>query len=412
MGCCRHATPDYEKQPWQSDAAGKAEYGLRLSQDALASFRACGERIMWRISTKKTTNFVFGTAAFWIVLCLGSQLHAQCGPGGSVGISSSTGLLSALNTVNTGFMTQTNAFVVVQSSSDRDQLVGGVWARAIGGELKVDSAGPVTFTAPAGTFPCSSRGELKYTGAQFGLDLGKLSLGGGAANFYFGLTGGSVQADGGEIGGPATVELNVPFGGVYIALISGGFFADVLARVDFYDVRASQFQVGLDNQGFRGQAFTVSGSAGYHHSFGSWFIEPSMALIAGRLKMDPLSVPGNAAFAVPAGSMVFRDINTLLGRAGVRIGTTIKGDNYVLQPFVGASFWREFADDAELSFVSGGVTMFSLMTSRVESYTQYIAGISGQLPGSGWAGYARLDFRQGEDIEAWGVNAGLRYQFK
>ena len=30
---------------------------------------------------------------------------------------------------------------------------------------------------------------------------------------------------------------------------------------------------------------------------------------------------------------------------------------------------------------------------------------------TGWLGYARVDYRTGEDIEGWSVNAGLRYQF-
>ena len=309
-------------------------------------------------------------------------------------------------------MTQTNAFVVVQSGDARESFAGGAWARGIGGEVTLDSRGAVAFTGVPGTFPCSSSGRLEYTGFQTGLDIGKLNMGGGQTNMYFGLTGGTVQANGREIGGPASTEINVPFGGAYVTLISGGFFADVLARWDFYDMHVSQSQVGLNNQPFHGTAFTASGSAGYHHSFGAWFLEPSAALIVGRLNVDPLPVAGNPANFVPAGSMAFRDIDTFLGRAGLRIGTSFTGDSYIVQPFIGANLWREFADDAEVSFGPPGGTVFHLTTGRVGTYTQYFAGVSGQIPSSGWAGYARVDYRQGEDLEAWGVNAGLRYQFK
>src|SRR6266852_7735368 len=38
-------------------------------------------------------------------------------------------------------------------------------------------------------------------------------------------------------------------------------------------------------------------------------------------------------------------------------------------------------------------------------------GVSASVPGTGWLGYARVDYRNGENIEALSVNGGLRYQF-
>jgi opacity protein-like surface antigen len=33
------------------------------------------------------------------------------------------------------------------------------------------------------------------------------------------------------------------------------------------------------------------------------------------------------------------------------------------------------------------------------------------VPGLGWLGYARVDYRNGENVEALSVNGGIRYQF-
>src|ERR1700674_6112571 len=67
-------------------------------------------------------------AAFMVVCFAGTAANAQCGPAGSVGISSATALLTTLNSVNTAFLTQTSSFVAGQGSSQPNQLGGGVWA--------------------------------------------------------------------------------------------------------------------------------------------------------------------------------------------------------------------------------------------------------------------------------------------
>jgi hypothetical protein len=37
--------------------------------------------------------------------------------------------------------------------------------------------------------------------------------------------------------------------------------------------------------------------------------------------------------------------------------------------------------------------------------------MAGQLLNTGWLGYARVDFRTGDNIEGVSVNGGIRYQF-
>ena len=45
------------------------------------------------------------------------------------------------------------------------------------------------------------------------------------------------------------------------------------------------------------------------------------------------------------------------------------------------------------------------------TYGQFGLGTAAVLGNTGWLGYARVDYRTGENIEGWNVNAGLRYQF-
>ena len=45
------------------------------------------------------------------------------------------------------------------------------------------------------------------------------------------------------------------------------------------------------------------------------------------------------------------------------------------------------------------------------TYGQFGLGIAGQIIDTGWQGYARVDYRTGEDIEGISGNLGLRYHF-
>jgi outer membrane autotransporter protein len=353
-----------------------------------------------------------GLAAFLFVCFAGTAANAQCGPAGSVGISSATALLTTLNSVNTAFLTQTSSFVAGQGSSQPNQLGGGVWARGVGGSVTVDGPGTVTFaSAPAAPTTCNSRFTETFGGGQVGVDVVRLNLNGTGTNVHLGVTGGYFDGSGHEVGGPATGAFQVPFIGVYAAMIRGGFFADILGRWDFYDARVSQFQVGLADQGFRGHASSVTGSVGYNFNFGTWFIEPSAGLIWARSSFDTIPVAGNPVFNVPAGSLLVGDIDSVLGRAGVRIGTSFVAGSVTFQPFVAASAWHEFASDASLSFVSGGAQVFNLVAGRVGTYGQYSLGSAFQISNSGWAGYIRGDYRRGDRLEGASGSVGLRYQF-
>lgn len=355
-------------------------------------------------------KLALGTAALVAVLFTGTQARAQCTTGGFVGLSSVTTFVSILNTIDTAFLTQTNAFVVSQSGARPNEVGGGVWGRAVGGQVTVDAA--ATVTTGGGTFPCGSRSRLNYEGFQVGGDIAQFNIDRSGGNVHFGVTGGSIHGTGGEVGGLARGEADVPFFGVYGAFNSHGFFADVLARWTFLDQNITQPQAGLSNQKADGREFAVSASAGYHHSFGSWFVEPSVAIVAGSLAVDNVTVPGNGATPIPAGTMFVQDIDTLLTRFGVRVGTTYKSGGIVLQPFLAANVWNESAGNAHLRFDNtAGVTQFNLTAARVGTYGQYVAGLGAQVPNSNWSAYGRVDYRQGENIEAWGVNAGLRYNF-
>ena len=103
----------------------------------------------------------------------------------------------------------------------------------------------------------------------------------------------------------------------------------------------------LANQRLDGKGFSLSSSAGYRIDLGNnWFVEPSAGIIYSNVKVDTLNMPGgfgngNNPFFLPPGTVQFDNIESILGRFGVRVGTSVKAGDLNLQPFASASVWHE-----------------------------------------------------------------------
>jgi hypothetical protein len=111
------------------------------------------------------------------------------------------------------------------------------------------------------------------------------------------------------------------------------------------------------------------------------------------------------------GSVRIDDIESILGRVSVRIGTTVVVGDVAVQPFVTGSVFHEFAGDVTATAVrtEGGVLTTS--TSRFGTYSQIGVGAATVFGDSGWLGFFRADYKTGENVEGDGVNGGLRYHW-
>jgi opacity protein-like surface antigen len=355
----------------------------------------------------------------------------------------SSAMASSLSTANSALQSQSGAFVS-NPASPPDSTGGGVWIRQIGGYANVNNTGTTTASvasaSPAFPFNANTNGScqdtlhLGYSGFQTGVDIARLNVNGW--NFNTGAMAGFIETNASTTGPNNSSgfagNFQSPFFGLYANVSRGGFFAEGSARWDFSQNHVSDSAVNIINQAFNSRAVSLSGSAGYHHDLGnSWFIEPAAGIAYSRLSIDPLSTVGtnrdtNFAFAIPtftapAGSFVFDDITSVLGRAGVRVGTTVNAGNVVLHPFVAASVWHEFdgSGTVKLQPCKGCYIAFehlanisaSTATPGLGTYGQYSLGVTGEVSDTGWLGYGRLDFREGKNIDGIGFNAGLRYQF-
>jgi hypothetical protein len=203
----------------------------------------------------------------------------------------------------------------------------------------------------------------------------------------------------------------------------GGLLIDGQVRWTFFQNDVSDSNHGMSVQRFDARSVSVTGNIGYNHNLGNqWFVEPSAGFIWSRTQVDTMNVPGTLVYGfggVPPWTLAVNDIDSMLGRLSVRVGTTVAYDNVVLQPFASASVFHEFqgrvtstlTSDFAAIGMSAPTLSSTVSVSSPGTYGQFGLGVAAQVLNSGWVSYLRGDYRTGENIEGWSVNGGLRYQF-
>jgi opacity protein-like surface antigen len=187
--------------------------------------------------------------------------------------------------------------------------------------------------------------------------------------------------------------------------------------------------IGLFRQQVGANGYSISTSAGYNFALGNnWFIEPSAGFIYSHTNVDTFNASGGAITQGIVTAFSTAPIESEIGRLSLRVGTTVQRGNIIWQPFASASVFHEFASNITTSGVTlpgalGAVVVppvFGLVpvtvtgtnsTSRVGTYGQYSLGLAAQVANTGWLGFVRVDYKNGDNIEGWTGNAGIRYQF-
>ena len=280
---------------------------------------------------------------------------------------------------------------------------------------------------------CNSSFKQNFGGVQFGTDISRLNIGGwnihlGTTAGYLGTTGDIKEgAAPNPPGGPFNTQTQAPFVGTYAAATYGGFFIDALLRYNFYETSLDSPSINLFHQKIDAHGISIGGSAGYHWVVpnSNWFIEPSAGIVWSRVKVDPLQLVGAPVILGRGpfpGSAQISDIINTVGRAGVRVGTSFDYGNMILQPFASVNVYHDFSGDWSANYSScpqcffvGGPLPAQLTASingtGVGTYGTYSLGVAGQIKNTGWLGYLRVDYTNGNNLEGWTGSGGIRYQF-
>jgi opacity protein-like surface antigen len=343
--------------------------------------------------------------------------------------AASAAISAAIGNVSTAFLTQQgSAFVSAPADPAPDQPGGGVWARGVGGQANISSTSNSVGVSTQGgatintaTTNCNNQQRQTFAGAQVGTDIARLNYAGW--NLHLGTTAGYLSSRTTDNAGFGN-DFEVPFWGTYFVATKGRFFADVMVRQEFYNINLNNPGLAFTNQPVGAHGWSISASTGYNFDLGQgWFIEPSAGFIYSRTSVDSFTAPGvgGANFTGITGVVQTNDVTSQIGRASVRVGKAIATPTVVWQPFASASVFHEFAGDVRSNYTSlnavlnPGAVPFTFnqatTTSRVGTYGQYSLGLAGQIVNTGWLGFVRVDYRNGEHIDGWTGNAGIRYQF-
>jgi hypothetical protein len=331
------------------------------------------------------------------------NLGAAAAPGASV--------MAALSAIDTSFHQSTAPFVASPQSQDPDKWTGGVWSRATTGQTTTKLTASESF----GGTSAPLRVKTNFDAYEVGVDTGMLNFGGGGWNGHFGIMAGAVMATANETlsGSGTSVKFDVPFAGIYGVVTHGPFFMDLEARHDWVDTHVTNVTANLNNTQLKGHGDSVSGSAGYHFDLvNNWFIEPAAGFGLTQTQFDTLATNvGQSAQGIAAGTISFDSIFSMLVHGGARVGTSfVVADTLALQPFGTLSVWRELGGQSSATFANGGVSD-PLSLSRVGTFYQAGLGVSAQLLNTGFIGFARGDFRWGDNLNGTSIVGGLRYSF-
>jgi opacity protein-like surface antigen len=363
-----------------------------------------------------------------------SAAYAQC-------FGSLNSITSAVGTVNTAFLPTGSAFLSPAPSSAPDQQGGGVWTRAVGGSVNTEANTSfnlsLTPALPNGaSFPialtqsCRATTQQSFAGFEAGHDIAFLNTNNSDMNWHFGVMAGYVGVN---INSPSQ-DINIPgqsgnvyapSAGLYTAFSKGNFSADAQARL--YNLQADSLGQRLDARGY-----SLMGNLGYRFDLpGNWALEPSIGGIFSRTSIDPLTIAGvpfpvtPTEFGALSGTLQFQDVESALGRASVQLGTSLPlaGGLIIAYPFATASVFHEFEGNVTASIAAIGTVPTpagalqsqgggTLTASSIGTFGQFGVGSAFQLADTGWLGFARVDYRTGDNIQGYTIIGGLRYQLE
>jgi outer membrane autotransporter protein len=376
---------------------------------------------------------LLGSSAALAQNCSGAFQIGQANvlPAVSAAISGSSAVSAAVSAANTAFLTQSTAFVSAPANPKPESEGAGIWIRGVGGELTLNSNTQVNASSPLNPTPtsgaCNTQFHQTFGGFQLGRDWAKLNVAGW--NLTLGTTAGFLQTNGNIVGGNISglggdfnSTTQAPFVGMYGVATKGNFFIDGLVRADYFETNLNSPTANFFNQKTDAHGFTVAASAGYNWKVpnSNWFIEPSAGFVWSREKIDGLNVRSPIDVGSPflfSGTVQVNDLESIIGRVGVRVGTTLETSNIVYSPFAAVSVWHDFAGDVQANwstcpgcFLDTSIKA-SMTSNNIGTFGQYSVGVSGQLKNSGWLGFARVDYREGSEMHGLSGTGGLRYQF-
>lgn len=276
------------------------------------------------------------------------------------------------------------------TADDAPRTGSALWGQTYGQWSRYDNSLAVN------NFGQSSTVRLDYTQDAFGGQLG-YDLGGRSG---FGLTAGygdhslRFEATGDRFNYKAA---NV---GAYARLNAGVVFVNAVVRYEHYWIDMNSRSAGF-RRDLEGDSYGAMAQAGLRFGSGGFFIEPAVSIEYVRTDLGSVAVPG--------GSFDFDTADGLRGKAGARIGTTIRDGASRIQLYAGANVVHDFKDDDHVAFASAGQSL-DLVGTRIGTYGEGRLGLSAAV-GARTSGFIEANGRIADGYRGAGGRAGISIRF-
>ncbi|MEO0463441.1 MAG: autotransporter outer membrane beta-barrel domain-containing protein [Pseudomonadota bacterium] len=273
---------------------------------------------------------------------------------------------------------------------------GGVrgWLSAYGSQIERDGSAAVNLGGATTGFDLGY--EQSFIGMLAGVDFGSETL-------RYGMTGGYLRSDVELAGTPNTIDYDVLTVGAYVALDTGPFFANALAKYDLIsgdlDSTTGGFSADVNGSAY-GVTANVGGLLGDRAGF---FVEPSAEISYNIADLDPITAA--------QGDFAFDEGQSLLGKVGARAGKGFEiGGMTPASVFVGARYVHEFEGEDGVVFSSGtqGVGFGNV---AVDDYGEFSGGISIGGRKDRVSGTLTGQYMTGEDLDGYGASLNIRVRF-
>jgi len=286
----------------------------------------------------------------------------------------------------------------------------GFWMKAVGASTSRDfskrSSPPVDMLGP--TYTYKGGVDQDIYGFLGGVDFGNQGVSASGTNeaWLFGIMGGYVGSDLSYDKSSTDVDYSAGSIGAYATYLNGGWFVDAVIKADLGNMDYSS-NLGGGFSDSTSSDFTSIGAVldtGYRFDGGSGvFFEPKATLSYVSTDIDNMNVLGTR--------VKFDDGDSLMGRLGGRIGTSMDGAASITELYLEANAWNEFEGDYKASLLSNG---FSVPVGYDTGglYGEVAGGVNIFGTAEGWNGFAKAAVQFGEDdFIGYSGNLGFRYGF-
>jgi|GEM_PF-1386064 len=269
---------------------------------------------------------------------------------------------------------------------------GQVWAQGFGGEESLDGRNNLSGTG----------GDLSLDvtahGFQIGADIEQAFAGGQAT------IGGVIGAGRTKLtfdGNGDRSEFESTSVGVYGQWTQGPLTIGGLVKGEFHDLTYDWASADLSDEADGETWGAMLNVSARLPLAGAWFAEPDAGVTWNTTDLDGISDA--------AGTVTFGDTESLIGRFGLRAGSTIRtASGAVVQPYAGLHVNREFDGDNR-SILTLGAVETEVADEGRRTWAEASMGVNVQGK-AGLGGFAQVE-ALGGDIEGYGVRIGARFSW-